>query len=60
MHTADDIQVKFVDGEIVKAQVISTIQGADVALLQVESIPDSASVASLGDSSKVKIGDRLL
>jgi len=60
VHTADDIQVKFVGGEVVKAQVISSIQGADVALLQVESIPDSASVAKLGDSSKVKIGEQAL
>ena len=56
MHTADRIQIKFVGGETIPAQVVSSVQGADVALLKVEKLPSSAVVANMGDSGAVKTG----
>lgn len=56
VHTADRIQVKFVGGETVSAQVVSSVRGADVALLKVEKIPESAAVATIGDSKAAKTG----
>ena len=52
VHTTDQIVVKFVDGTAVPAQIVSSISGADVALIKVEKTPASASVATLGDSDK--------
>ena len=56
VHTADKIQVKFVGGETVTAQVVSSVRGADLALLKVESLPSSAAVAKMGISDQVKTG----
>ena len=56
VQTADAIQVKFADGETVLAQVVSSVRAADVALLKVEKIPESAAVAKMGDSDAVKTG----
>ena len=60
VHTADQIVVKFVDGTAVPAQIVSSISGADVALIKVEKIPASASVATLGDSDKTAPGEPAL
>jgi len=56
VHTADKIFVKFVGGETVTAEVVSSVRGADLALLKVEHIPASGSVAQMGTSDTVKTG----
>ena len=60
VHTADQIIVKFVDGTTTRAQVVSSVTGADVALINVESIPQSAGVATLGDSDQTEPGEPAL
>ena len=60
VHTTDQIVVKFVDGTAVPAKIVSSISGADVALIKVEKIPPTASVATLGDSDKTAPGEPAL
>ena len=57
VHTADQIKVKFKDGTLLPAKVVSSVSGADVALIKVESLPSSATVADLGDSAKTVPGE---
>jgi len=57
VHTADQIVVKFKDGTSVAAKVVSSVSGADVALIKVEALPESTSVALLGDSDKTEAGE---
>jgi len=56
VHTADKVFVKFVGGETVPAEVVSSVRGADLALLKVEGIPATASVATMGISNEAKTG----
>jgi S1-C subfamily serine protease len=60
VDSADQILVKFVKGQVTKATVVSSIRAGDVALLRVRAIPDSAKVARIGDSDKVRIGSESL
>ena len=57
VQTADSITAEFLGGEQVSAHVIASEPAADVALLQLERVPPQPVVASLGDSSKVQVGD---
>jgi serine protease Do len=59
VQTADQINVKFLSGETVGARVVASPLFADVALLQLESVPKQAVVAKLGDSDKVQVGDEV-
>ena len=59
VHTAESVIVKFTDGDVYEAEVISTSPMADVALLQIG--PNfklkKKHVAKIGDSDKIKIGE---
>ena len=57
VQTADSITAEFLDGEQVSARVIASEPAADVALLQLERVPQGRVVASMGDSSRVRVGD---
>jgi len=59
VHSAEKIAVKFTDGDIYEATVLSTNPTADVALIKIESGFElkNKHVASIGDSDKVQIGD---
>ena len=57
VHTADEINVEFLDGTIVRATVIASEPEADVALLQLDRVPESVVVATLGDSDRAEVGD---
>ncbi|MBI4607480.1 MAG: trypsin-like peptidase domain-containing protein [Candidatus Rokubacteria bacterium] len=59
VHTADEISVHFLSGEVVGAQVIASEPEADVSLLQLEPVPARARLAKLGDSDKVEVGDQI-
>lgn len=54
------ITVEFTDGQRLKAQVIESSTSADLALLQVERVPDAAAAAKLGDSDIMETGDDIL
>ena len=60
VHAADRVFVKFVGGEVKRAQVVSSVPGGDVALLKVGSVPASATVAELDDSDGVKVGQEAI
>lgn len=54
---AQAITIEFTDGQRLKAQVIESSAAADLALLQVDRVPDAATAATLGDSDAVETGD---
>lgn len=57
VQTADAIEVEFLTGEVLGARVLSSEPPADLAILQLEKPPRAPSVARLGDSDAVEIGD---
>lgn len=59
VHTADEINVEFLDGTIVRATVIGSEPEADVALLRLDRVPEAAVVATLGDSDGAEVGDQV-
>lgn len=59
VQTADKVTVEFIGGAQVTAWVVSSEPNADVALLQLESVPAGVEPARLGDSDKVEIGDEV-
>jgi S1-C subfamily serine protease len=59
VQVADAVAVQFLDGSRVTARVVSSSILADVALLELDSVPDGLVVADLGDSGRVAIGDEI-
>jgi S1-C subfamily serine protease len=59
VETADRITVKLHDGRIVAARVVASEPGADVALLRLEEVPSSRGVARLGDSDRMRVGEKI-
>lgn len=51
------ITIEFTDGQRLKAQVIELSVSADLAVLQVDRVPEAAVAAKLGDSDVVETGD---
>ncbi len=60
VHTMDEITVESLGGEGVTARVIASEPGADLSLLALERVPSGATVARLGDSSSVRVGDQII
>lgn len=60
VQSADRIEVQFMNGNPISARVISTAPFADVALLQIDHVPDTAVTAALGDSDQAAVGDQVL
>ena len=59
VQTADKVTVEFTGGAQVTARVVSSEPIADVALLQLESVPAGVEPVRLGDSDKVEVGDEV-
>lgn len=59
VQTADAVAVEFAGGALVKASVLASDPSADVALLQLESVPAGVRPAQLGDSDKAEVGDEI-
>jgi serine protease Do len=59
VQVADAVVVRFLDGSMVGAKVIGSAPQADVAMLQLNHLPDNLAVADLGDSDEVNIGDEI-
>ncbi|MFK5879566.1 MAG: trypsin-like peptidase domain-containing protein [Flavobacteriaceae bacterium] len=61
VHSAEKIAIKFTDGDIYEAEVLSTSPSADVAMIKI--IGDfqlkNKYVATIGDSDKVVIGQEI-
>ena len=60
VQSADLIFVAFPDGNPIPARVTNSAVYADVALLQLERVPQGAVAAKLGDSNRVEVGDEIL
>jgi S1-C subfamily serine protease len=59
VQIADEITVTFHGGERIPARVLSSEPGADLALLQLERIPQDARVARIGNSDDVQVGQEI-
>ena len=59
VQIADELSVRFVNGESVKAHVVASDPGADVALIQTESVPTGITPARLGNSDEANTGDQV-
>jgi serine protease Do len=59
VQAASNIAVRFLDGAPIPARVIASAPFADVALLQLEQVPPSATVAAMADSNTVETGDQI-
>jgi serine protease Do len=57
VQTAEEIVVSFSESVVVPARVIASSTAADVALLELEKVPDGLVAARLGDSNRIEIGD---
>lgn len=57
VDVASEIAVEFAEGERVRARVIASERDADIALLQLETVPAGAPAARLADSDRARIGD---
>jgi S1-C subfamily serine protease len=59
VQTADAVSVEFPGNLLVNARIIAADPAADVALLQLERVPDGIVPARLGDSDKAEVGDQI-
>ena len=59
VQTAEQLKIRLTSGKEVPAKVIRLAKEADVALLELAWVPDNLTIASLADSDKVKIGERI-
>jgi S1-C subfamily serine protease len=59
VQTVDEITVEFMDGHRSAARVVGSEPEADLALLELLSVPPGMQVAILGDSDAVEIGDQI-
>ena len=59
VQVADEVTVRFVTGEVVAARVLASDPGADVALIQAESVPAGIEPARLGNSNGAAVGDQV-
>ena len=59
VQVADEVSVRFVTGEVVTARVVASDPGADVALIQVASVPAGIKPVILGDSNPAAVGDQV-
>lgn len=59
VQTADRVGVQLVDGRLLPARVIGSVERADVAVLQLEQVPAGLVAASLADSDLLEVGDEI-
>ena len=57
---ADRVEVRFDAGDEVSARVVGTDPSTDVALLQLEDVPDDLQPVELGSSASLEIGDPVI
>ncbi len=60
VNNADEIQVIFRDGQVLKAKVTSLSRQADIAVIKTMGVIRNPKPAKLGDSDKSKIGDKIM
>lgn len=57
IQTADEIDVEFLNGETIAARVVGSDTTADVALIELEKMPEGIAPVKMGDSDAVFVGD---
>ncbi len=57
VHTANSAVVEFLGGKRVTCKIVASSPTADVAMLQLEKVPENIVVASLADSDSVSVGE---
>lgn len=57
VHNADRILVKFKNGYTTSAEIITSVTSSDVALIKLETPPEDAAIAAIGDSDNVRVGE---
>ncbi|MEM9022691.1 MAG: trypsin-like peptidase domain-containing protein [Bacteroidota bacterium] len=60
VQVAEELKVKFIDGETIPAKVMASHKSADVALIELAWPRKNAVTVPFGDSDKVKIGERIM
>lgn len=59
VQVAEKVTIKFLDGEVIPANVISSFSSADIALVELLYPKKNAVIVKFGDSDKAKIGERV-
>ena len=59
VQSVNRIEVEFLGGNRVPARILASAPFADVAVLQLSSLPAKATVAKLGDSDQIEPGDQI-
>ena len=59
VQMAEDVAVRWVNGEVSKAKIVSSNPNADVAIIRAETVPESIQPLVLADSDQVRIGDKV-
>jgi serine protease Do len=60
VQALDEITVEFLGGESVTARVVSSEPAADLSLLQLDRVPPGSRVATMADSSTMRVGDQVI
>jgi S1-C subfamily serine protease len=59
VQVADEVSVRFVTGDVVRAKIVASDPTADVALIKAESVPAGIEPVVLGDSDTARVGDEV-
>jgi len=59
VQVADQVDVRFVTGDVSRARVVASEPSMDVALIRVDQVPEGASPVPLGDSDAANVGDQV-
>lgn len=59
VDAADRITVRFLDGSMAQAEIVSMAGQADLALLQLKSVPRDLTIAKLGNSDSAEVGEKI-
>ncbi len=60
VQTAEKIEVQFTNGEVIFAKTLASEPFADVAVIQLEHMPQKPHIATLGDSNQNWVGDQIM
>jgi len=60
VQTADLVEVEFADGAKVTAAIVASDPARDVALIKLDSLPNNARPARLGNSDKMEVGEEII
>lgn len=60
VESANNILIKFHDGQLLEADLLSNVPAADLALLKLRQLPSGLRVAKSGDSGAARIGSEIM